>query len=152
MNYWLVKSEPFKYSWDQFVQDERTYWDGVRNYQARNNLRAMKKDDAVLFYHSNEGLAVVGIAKVVKESYQDPTTEDPQWVVVDLAPIETLKTPVTLSEMKRDKRLQNIGLIRQAQLSVMPLTKEEFEMIVAKGQGNRMQTAGDRGKQGKPRA
>ena len=79
MNYWLVKSEPFKYSWEQFLKDKRTFWDGVRNYQARNNLRAMKKDDTVLFYHSNEGLAVVGIAKVVKESYQDPTTEDPQW-------------------------------------------------------------------------
>ena len=135
MNYWLVKSEPFKYSWEQFLKDKRTFWDGVRNYQARNNLRAMKKDDTVLFYHSNEGLAVVGIAKVVKESYQDPTTEDPQWVAVDLAPVETFKTPVTLSEMKQDKRLQNIGLIRQAQLSVMPLTKEEFEVIVAKGRG-----------------
>ena len=133
MNYWLVKSEPFKYSWEQFLKDKRTFWDGVRNYQARNNLRAMKKDDTVLFYHSNEGLAVVGVAKVVKESYQDPTTEDPQWVAVDLAPVETFKTPVTLSEMKQDKRLQNIGLIRQAQLSVMPLTKEEFEVIAAKG-------------------
>ena len=135
MNYWLVKSEPFKYSWEQFLKDKRTFWDGVRNYQARNNLRAMKKDDTVLFYHSNEGLAVVGIAKVVKESYQDPTTEDPQWVAVDLAPVETFKTSVTLGEMKQDERLQNIGLIRQAQLSVMPLTKEEFEVIVAKGQG-----------------
>ena len=135
MNYWLVKSEPFKYSWEQFLKDKRTFWDGVRNYQARNNLRAMKKDDTVLFYHSNEGLAVVGIAKVVKESYQDPTTEDPQWVAVDLAPVETFKTSVTLGEMKQDKRLQNIGLIRQAQLSVMPLTKEEFEVIVAKGRG-----------------
>jgi len=135
MNYWLVKSEPFKYSWEQFLKDKRTFWDGVRNYQARNNLRAMKKDDTVLFYHSNEGLAVVGVARVVKESYQDPTTEDPQWVAVDLAPVETFKTLVTLSEMKQDKRLQNIGLIRQAQLSVMPLTKEEFEVIVAKGRG-----------------
>jgi predicted RNA-binding protein with PUA-like domain len=133
MNYWLVKSEPFKYSWEQFLKDKRTFWDGVRNYQARNNLRAMKKDDTVLFYHSNEGLAVVGVAKVVKESYQDPTTKDPQWVAVDLAPVETFKTPVTLGEMKQDKRLQNIGLIRQAQLSVMPLTKEEFEAIAAKG-------------------
>jgi predicted RNA-binding protein with PUA-like domain len=135
MNYWLVKSEPSKYSWEQFLKDKRTFWDGVRNYQARNNLRAMKKDDTVLFYHSNEGLAVVGIAKIAKESYQDPTTEDPQWVAVDLAPVETFKTPVTLGEMKQDTRLQNIGLIRQAQLSVMPLTKEEFEVIVAKGRG-----------------
>ena len=135
MNYWLVKSEPFKYSWEQFLKDKRTFWDGVRNYQARNNLRAMKKDDTVLFYHSNEGLAVVGVARVVKESYQDPTTEDPQWAAVDLAPVETFKTPVTLGEMKQDQRLQNIGLIRQAQLSVMPLTKEEFETIAAKGRG-----------------
>ncbi len=133
MNYWLVKSEPFKYSWEQFLKDKRTFWDGVRNYQARNNLRAMKKDDAVLFYHSNEGLAVVGVAKVVKEAYQDPTTEDLQWVVVDLAPVETLKTPVTLSAIKQERQLQNIGLIRQSQLSVMPLAKEEFEVIVAKG-------------------
>ena len=135
MNYWLVKSEPFKYSWEQFLKDKRTFWDGVRNYQARNNLRAMKKDDTVLFYHSNEGLAVVGVARVVKESYQDPTTEDPQWVAVDLAPVETFKTSVTLGEMKQDERLQNIGLIRQAQLSVVPLTKEEFEVIVTKGRG-----------------
>jgi predicted RNA-binding protein with PUA-like domain len=138
MNYWLVKSEPFKYSWEQFLKDKRTFWDGVRNYQARNNLRAMKKDDAVLFYHSNEGLAVVGIAKVVKESYQDPTTEDPQWVAVDLAPIETFKTPVSLSEMKQEKRLANLALIKQGRLSVCPVTKEEFEVIVAKGQGKRL--------------
>ena len=133
MNYWLVKSEPFKYSWEQFLKDKRTSWDGVRNYQARNNLRAMKKNDTVLFYHSNEGLAVVGMAKVVKESYQDPATEDPRWVVVDMVPVETFETPVTLSEIKREKQLQKIGLIRQSQLSVMPLTKEEFEVIVAKG-------------------
>jgi len=133
MNYWLVKSEPFKYSWEQLLKDKRTFWDGVRNYQARNNLRAMKTDDLVLFYHSNEGLAVVGVAQVVQEAYQDPTTEDPQWVVVDLVPVETFKTPVTLSEMKQERQLQNIGLIRQSQLSVMPLTKEEFDVIVAKG-------------------
>ena len=133
MNYWLVKSEPCKYSWDQFVKDKRTYWDGVRNYQARNNLNAMKKGDMVLFYHSNEGLAVVGIARVVKEAYQDRTTEDQRWVVVDLEPVETLQHPVTLIDMKQDKRLQNIGLIRQGRLSVMPLTQEEFTAIVAKG-------------------
>jgi predicted RNA-binding protein with PUA-like domain len=133
MNYWLVKSEPCKYSWDQFVQDKRTYWDGVRNYQARNNLNAMKKGDTVLFYHSTEGLAVVGIARVVKEAYQDPTTEDQRWVVVDLEPIEPLPQPVTLSDMKQDQRLQNIALIRQSQLSVMPRTKEEFEVIVTRG-------------------
>jgi len=136
MNFWLVKSEPFKYSWEQFLKDKRTFWDGVRNYQARNNLQAMKKDDAVLFYHSNEGLAVVGVAKVVKEAYQDPTTEDQQWVAVDLVPVETFKTPVTLSDIKQEKRLQNISLIRQSQLSVMPLAKDEFDVIVAKGRGN----------------
>jgi len=133
MNYWLVKSEPSKYSWKQFLKDKRTFWDGVRNYQARNNLQAMKKGDQVLFYHSNEGLTVVGIARVVKEAYQDPTTADERWVAIDIEPVETFNTPVTLSEMKQEKRLQNIALIRQSQLSVMPLTKEEFETIVAKG-------------------
>ena len=133
MGCWLVKSEPDKYSWEQLLKDGRTYWDGVRNYQARNNLQAMRKGDAVLFYHSNEGLAVVGIARVVKEAYPDPTTDDPRWVVVDLEPAETLKTPVSLSDMKKDKRLQNIALIKQGQLSVMPLTQEAFAVIVAKG-------------------
>src|SRR3546814_14236336 len=101
MNYFLVKSEPFKYSWQQFLVDKQTVWDGVRNYQARNNLQAMKKGDLVLFYHSNEGKEVVGIAKVVTEAYQDPTTTDERWVVVDLAPVETLKRPVTLEEIGR---------------------------------------------------
>jgi predicted RNA-binding protein with PUA-like domain len=133
MNYWLVKSEPFKYSWEQFLKDGRTFWDGVRNYQARNNLQAMKKGDHVLFYHSNEGLAVVGVARVIKEAYQDPTTTDERWAAVDIEPVETLRTPVTLDDIKKDKRLQNIALIRQARLSVMPLSKEEFETIVAKG-------------------
>ena len=135
MNYWLVKSEPFKYSWEQFLKDGWTYWDGVRNFQARNNLNNMKKGDLVLFYHSNEGLEVVGIAKVTKESYQDPTTSDERWVVVDLEPVETLKKPVSLEEIKNDKRLKYIPLIKQSRLSVMPLTKEEFDVIVAKGRG-----------------
>jgi predicted RNA-binding protein with PUA-like domain len=133
MNYWLVKSEPCKYSWDQFVKDKRTSWDGVRNYQARNNLNAMKQGDAVLFYHSNEGLAVMGIARVVKEAYQDPTTDDHRWVVVDLEPVEPLLQPVPLSDMKQDQHLQNLALIRQGRLSVMPLTKEEFDLVVVKG-------------------
>lgn len=133
MNHWLVKSEPSTYSWEQLLKDKRTFWDGVRNYQARNNLQAMKKGDRVLFYHSNEGLAVVGVARVVKEAYQDPTTADERWVAVDIEPVETLKTPVTLDDMKKDKRLQSIALIRQARLSVMPLTREEFKTIVAKG-------------------
>lgn len=131
MNYFLVKSEPFKYSWQQFLEDKQTYWDGVRNYQARNNLKAMKKGDLVLFYHSNEGKEVVGIAKVVKEYYQDPTTDDERWVVVDLSPVETLKKPVTLDVIKTDEQLQDIALVRQGRLSVMPLKREEFDRIVA---------------------
>lgn len=133
MGYWLVKSEPDKYAWEQLLQDGRTYWDGVRNYQARNNLQAMKNGDAVLFYHSNAGLAVVGIARVVSEAYPDPTTDDPRWVAVDIEPVETLKRPVSFSELKKEPRLQNLALIKQSRLSVMPLTKEEFAVIVAQG-------------------
>lgn len=128
-SYWLVKSEPFKYSWDQFVKDGQTFWDGVRNYQARNNLRAMKKGDLVFWYHSNEGLEIVGIAKVVKEAYQDPTTEDTNWVVVDLKPVKKLPKPVTLVQMKADLRLEKLGLIRQGRLSVSPVTVEEWGVI-----------------------
>lgn len=133
MNYWLVKSEPFKYSWEKFNQDGRTFWDGVRNYQARNNLKAMKEGDLVLFYHSNEGMCVVGIAKVVKEFYQDPTTDDTNWVVVDLVPVESLKNPVTLAQIKADDRLKDISLVRQGRLSVMPLKPEEFDRIIELG-------------------
>lgn len=133
MNYWLVKSEPVKYAWDQFVKDGKTFWDGVRNYQARNNLQAMKKGDLVLYYHSNEGMEVVGIAKVLKEHYPDPTIDDPRWVVVDLAPYKALKKPVSLAQMKQDPMLANIGLIRQGRLSVMPLKPEEFDRIVEMG-------------------
>ncbi|PPL03704.1 EVE domain-containing protein [Parapedobacter indicus] len=136
MNHFLVKSEPFKYSWEKFLKDKQTFWDGVRNYQARNTLQAMKKGDLVLFYHSNEGKEVVGIAKVVKEYYQDPTTADERWVVVDLAPVETLKKPVTLETIKADPLLQDIALVRQGRLSVMPLKQEEFDRIVALGTGN----------------
>jgi len=133
MNYFLVKSEPFKYSWQQFNEDGQTFWDGVRNYQARNNLKAMQVGDLVLFYHSNEGKEVVGIAKVVKEFYQDPTTDDERWVVVDLAPVETLAKPVTLERIKEDDLLQDVALVRQGRLSVMPLKVEEFDRIVALG-------------------
>lgn len=133
MNHWLVKSEPHKYSWEKFNKDGRTFWDGVRNYQARNNLREMKEGDLVLFYHSNEGKCVMGIAKVVKESYQDPTTEDKNWVVVDLQPVETLKHPVTLEQVKADDRLKDIGLVRQGRLSVMALKREEFDRIIELG-------------------
>ena len=133
MQHWLVKSEPVKYSWEKFNKDGVTFWDGVRNYQARNNLREMKAGDLVLFYHSNDGKEVVGIAKVVKEFYQDPTTSDPNWVVVDLSPVQTLKRPVTLEEIKADERLIDVGLVRQGRLSVMGLKREEFDRIVELG-------------------
>ncbi len=130
MNYWLVKSEPFKYSWDKFEEEKQTFWDGVRNYQARNNLREMQKGDLVLFYHSNEDKAVIGIAKVAKEFYQDPTTEDKNWVVVDLKCVSKLKNPVTLSRIKQDEQLTQIGLVKQGRLSVMKLTNIEFDRII----------------------
>ncbi|MBN8838064.1 MAG: EVE domain-containing protein [Sphingobacteriia bacterium] len=130
MNYWLVKSEPFKYSWEQFEKEGQTFWDGVRNYAARNNLKAMKKGDLVLWYHSNEGLEIVGIAKVSKEAYQDPTTEDDAWVVVDLKPYKKLKLPVTLSQIKKDKRLQQMDLVRLGRLSVQTVKPEEWEIVL----------------------
>jgi predicted RNA-binding protein with PUA-like domain len=130
MNYWLVKSEPFKYSWDDFVKQGTGIWDGVRNYQARNNLRAMQVGDLVLFYHSNEGMEVVGIAKVVKEAYQDPTTDDKNWVVVDLVPVEKLPKTVTLKQMKSDERLTDLSLIKQSRLSVASIKAEEFDIIL----------------------
>lgn len=133
MNYWLVKSEPAKYSFDQFMKDKKTYWDGVRNYTARNNLRAMKIDDLVLYYHSNDGLEIVGIAKVIREAYQDPTTSDDAWVVVDLAPVEKLKTPVTLVQIKEDKKLENMVFAKQGRLSVSPVTAKEYERIMELG-------------------
>jgi len=130
--YWLAKSEPFKYSWDQFVKDGSTYWDGVRNAEARNNLRAMKKGDRVLFYHSNEGKEVVGIAEVTQESYQDPTTDDDRWLVVDLAPVKPLAQPVTLKEIKADPKLAKIQLVTHSRLSVSPLPKPAFDRILKK--------------------
>ncbi len=131
MNYWLVKSEPFKYSWEQFVKDKKAVWDGVRNYAARNNMRAMKKGDLVLFYHSNEGLAIVGIAKVVKEAYQDPTTEETAWSVVEIAPFKALKRPVTLAEIKSDKKLTEMQLVKLSRLSVAAVKAHEFDHILA---------------------
>ena len=132
-SYWLVKSEPFKYSWDQFVEDGATYWDGVRNAQARNNLRAMKKGDLVLYYHSNEGKDVVGIAKITRESYQDPTTPDDRWVVVDLEPVKLMKESVTLQVIKQDPKLADVALVKQSRLSVMPIEKRHFDRILELG-------------------
>ena len=133
MAFWLVKSEPSKYSWDQFVKDKKTFWDGVRNYAARNNLRAMKKGDQVFFYHSNEGMEIVGIAQVIKEAYQDPTTDDTNWVVVDLKPVRAFKRPVPLAEIKSDMRLQNMALVRLGRLSVQPVTDEEWKAVLEMG-------------------
>ncbi|MCW3115552.1 MAG: ubiquinol-cytochrome reductase [Segetibacter sp.] len=134
MAHWLIKSEPTKYSWDKFVEDKQTFWDGVRNYAARNNLKAMKKGEEVFFYHSNEGLEIVGIAKVAKEAYQDPTTEDANWVVVDFKPVKKLKKPVTLATIKSDDRLKNIALVRLGRLSVCPITDEEWNIILELGE------------------
>jgi len=133
MNYWLVKSEPFKYSWDQFVKDKKTHWDGVRNYAARNNLKAMAKGDYVLFYHSNEGLAIVGIAEVAKTAYQDPTTDDPNWVVVDLKPVKAIPNPVTLTEIKATPALKDMDLVRLSRLSVGAVKPEEYKLIMKMG-------------------
>jgi predicted RNA-binding protein with PUA-like domain len=134
-SYWMVKQEPETYSWTDFVKDGRTDWSGVRNYQARNNLREMKAGDRVLFYHSGKEKAVVGLAEVVKAAYPDPTATDAQWVAVDLKPVKALKNPVPLAAIRYDKRLSQLPLIRQSQLSVMSLTKDEFDIIVATGDG-----------------
>jgi predicted RNA-binding protein with PUA-like domain len=130
MQYWLIKSEPFKYSWDQFEKDKKTFWDGVRNYQARNNLKAMQKGDLAFWYHSNEGMEIVGIAKVVKPFYQDPTTEETAWVAVDFAPLKKLKKPVSLVTVKSDQRLTNMALIKNSRLSVQPVTEDEWRIIL----------------------
>lgn len=131
MNHWLVKSEPFKYSWDQFEKDKKTMWDGVRNYAARNNLRGMKKGDLVLWYHSNEGLEIVGIAIVSKEFYPDPTATEGDWSVVELKPFKKLKKPVTLEQIKADKRFATMDLVRLSRLSVGTVKPEEFDAILA---------------------
>jgi len=131
--HWLVKSEPFKYSWSDLVRDGSTYWDGVRNYQARNNLREMQVGDRALYYHSNQGKQVVGIARVTKTAYQDPTTDDDRWLVVDLEPLKELVAPVTLAEIKADAALQKIPLVTHSRLSVMPLDKTAFDRILTLG-------------------
>ena len=130
---WLIKSEPGKYSWEMLVRDKRTFWDGVRNYQARNNLQAMKKGDHCLFYHSNVGKEIVGVARVLKGAYQDPTTTDDRWVVVDVAPLQALKTPVTLSDLKVHPATCEMALIRQSRLSVSPVTAAEYKAVLALG-------------------
>lgn len=131
--YWMVKQEPEGYSWDDLVRDGRTDWTGVRNFQARNNLRQMKAGDSVLFYHSGAVKSVVGIAEVAKSAYPDPTADDPQWVAVDIKPVKPLKTAVSLAEIRSEPALSNMALIRQSRLSVMPVTKEEFKTIVKMG-------------------
>lgn len=131
MNYWLMKSEPGTYSWDDLVNDKRTYWDGVRNYQARNNMKEMKKGDLALFYHSVKEKTVVGVAEIVKEHYQDPTTADVRWVVVDVVPRQGLKTPVKLEQIKADQRLEQMVLVRNSRLSVQPVKQEEFDIILS---------------------
>ncbi|MEI9944781.1 MAG: EVE domain-containing protein [Chitinophagaceae bacterium] len=130
MAHWLVKSEPSSYSWEQLEKDKETVWSGVRNYAARIHLRSMKKGDEVFFYHSNEGTDIVGIAKVVKESYQDPTTDDDRWVAVNLKFHEKLKKPVTLDTIKKDKRLKEMALVRIGRLSVQPVSDEEWKVVM----------------------
>jgi predicted RNA-binding protein with PUA-like domain len=134
MAYWLVKSEPSVYSWEDFQKDGKTSWEGVRNYAARNHLRAMKKGDEVFYYHSNEGLSIVGIAKVIKEAYQDPTTAEEAWVTVDLKPVKSLKHPVSMKQIKNEKRLQDMALLRISRLSVQPVTDAEWMVVLEMAQ------------------
>jgi predicted RNA-binding protein with PUA-like domain len=132
-SYWLMKSEPYKYSWDQLVKDGSTFWDGVRNYEARNNLAAMKVGDLVFYYHSNEGKEIVGLARVIRESYPDPTTDDDRWVVVDIEPVVPFKQPVTLKDVKADPALEDMALVRRGRISVIPVTTAEFRHIMKRG-------------------
>jgi len=129
MNYWLVKSEPGTFSWDDLVRDKKTVWDGVRNFQARNNLKNMKKGDLTFFYHTGEDKAIVGIGKIIKEGYPEPKDND--WVAVDIAPDKKLKNPVTLAQIKADKRLASMVLVKASRLSVQPVKAEEFDLIIA---------------------
>jgi len=133
MNYWLIKSEPSEYSWQKLVEDKKTNWDGVRNYQARNNLKSMKTGDLAFLYHSVNQKQVVGVCRVTKEHFPDPTTHDDRWVAVEVVPEEQLVNPVSLEEIKANPKLQNIALIKQSRLSVMPLKQEEFDEIVRLG-------------------
>jgi predicted RNA-binding protein with PUA-like domain len=132
-NYWLMKSEPFKYSWDDLVRDGKTYWDGVRNYEARNNLAAMKEGDLAFYYHSNKGKEIVGIVEIVASSDPDPTADDETWVVVDVAPRVAFSEPVSLATIKQDPKLEDIQLVRRGRLSVVPITATEFRYIAKLG-------------------
>ncbi len=133
MNYWLIKSEPSVYSWEQLTKDKKTGWEGVRNYAARNNLRDMKKGDLAFFYHSNEGQEIVGIAKIAKEAYQDPTTNEEAWLTVEVAPHKELKKPVGLAALKKDPFFKNMDLVRLGRLSVGKVTADEFLKICDMG-------------------
>lgn len=133
MKYWLIKSEPFKYSWDQFEKDGKTTWDGVRNYRARNNMREMKKGDKLLFYHSNEGLEIVGVAEISKESFKDPTTTEDTWVAVEVKPYKKLKNPVSLAYVKSDPVLSKMELVKLSRLSVSAVTEAEYKLICKLG-------------------
>ncbi len=130
MNYWLIKSEPGTYSWDDFVKLGRDHWDGVRNFKARNNIKQMKVGDVCFFYHSVTEKAIVGLAEVVKEYYPDPTTDDHRWYVMDVVPLRKLKRPITLAEVKADGRLDQMKLVTHSRLSVQPVTEEEYGIIL----------------------
>ena len=132
MKYWLMKSEPGAYSWDDLNNDKWTFWDGVRNYQARNNMKEMEVGDMALYYHSVNEKRVMGIAKIIKTFYQDPSTDDERWVAVDIEPVETFDNPVTLAQIKADDRLQEMVLVKNSRLSVQPVRPEEFDIVVAK--------------------
>jgi len=131
MRYWLIKSEPFVYSWETFEKEGHTFWNGVRNYAARNNLKAMKLGDRLLYYHSNEGLEIVGIAEVIKEAYQDPTTKEAAWVAVDLKPVKKLNQPVSLKQIKADSRLADMALLRLSRLSVQEVKPQEWDVVMS---------------------
>ena len=130
MAYWLAKSEPSTYSWDDLVKEKQTCWSGIRNYAARIHMRNMKKGDEVFFYHSNEGVEIVGIAKVIKEAYPDPTTDDDRWVAVDLKPVKKLKNSVSLESIKKEQSLKEMALVRISRLSLQPVSDDEWEIVM----------------------
>lgn len=133
MAHWLIKSEPDVYSWDQLVKDKQTRWDGVRNYAARIHLRAMKKGDQLFFYHSNKGMEIVGVGAVLREAYPDPTSTGDAWVAVDVKPVKKILKPVSLEQIKKEKKLAGMALVRLGRLSVQPVTDEEWNMVMKMG-------------------